>query len=61
MKIAPELPLDVACVIGCAMQTGVGAVLNTARVEEGATVLIMGLGGGGLKLPDGLSGLGKKK
>ena len=40
-----DVPLDVACVIGCAVQTGVGAVLNTARVEEGATVLVMGLGG----------------
>ena len=48
VKIAADVPLDVACVIGCAVQTGVGAVLNTARVEEGATVLVMGLGGIGL-------------
>ncbi len=45
IKVAPDVPLDVACVIGCAVQTGVGAVLNTARVEPGATVLIQGLGG----------------
>jgi len=32
IKVAPDIPLDVACVIGCAVQTGVGAVLNTARV-----------------------------
>src|SRR5262249_38690439 len=35
VRIAPEVPLEVACVIGCAVQTGVGAVLNTAKVEPG--------------------------
>jgi Zn-dependent alcohol dehydrogenase len=39
IKIPEDTPLEVACVIGCAIQTGVGAVLNTAKVEEGATVL----------------------
>ena len=53
VKIPGELPLDVACVIGCAVQTGVGAVLNTAKVEEGATVLVMGLGGVGLSIVQG--------
>ena len=53
IKVAVDVPLDVACVIGCAMQTGVGAVLNTARVEAGATVLIMGLGGIGLAAVQG--------
>jgi Zn-dependent alcohol dehydrogenase len=53
VKIDPDTPLDVACVIGCAVQTGVGAVLNTAKVEEGATVLIMGLGGVGLATVQG--------
>jgi Zn-dependent alcohol dehydrogenase len=53
VKIAPEVPLDVVCVIGCAVQTGVGAVLNTARVEEGASVLVMGLGGVGLSIVQG--------
>lgn len=50
VKISADVPLDVACVIGCAVQTGVGAVLNTAQVEEGATVLVMGLGGVGLSV-----------
>jgi Zn-dependent alcohol dehydrogenase len=45
--------LDVACVIGCAVQTGVGAVLNCAQVEEGATVLVMGLGGIGISIVQG--------
>jgi S-(hydroxymethyl)glutathione dehydrogenase/alcohol dehydrogenase len=53
VEIPPDVPLDVACVIGCAVQTGVGAVLNTARVEEGATVLVMGLGGIGLSAIQG--------
>jgi Zn-dependent alcohol dehydrogenase len=53
VKIASDLPLDVACVIGCAVQTGVGAVLNTAAVEEGATVLVTGLGGVGLSVVQG--------
>ena len=39
--------------IGCAVQTGVGAVLNTARVEPGATVLVLGLGGIGLSVVQG--------
>jgi S-(hydroxymethyl)glutathione dehydrogenase / alcohol dehydrogenase len=53
VKIARDVSLDVACVIGCAVQTGVGAVLNTARVPEGATVLVMGLGGIGLATVQG--------
>ena len=48
-----DVPLETACVIGCAVQTGVGAVLNTAGVEEGAPVLVMGLGGGGLSVVQG--------
>jgi Zn-dependent alcohol dehydrogenase len=43
----------VVCVIGCAVQTGVGAVLNTAKVEEGSTVLVLGLGGIGLSVVQG--------
>jgi Zn-dependent alcohol dehydrogenase len=53
VKVPADTPLDVACVIGCAIQTGVGAVLNTAKVEEGATVLVLGLGGIGLSVVQG--------
>jgi Zn-dependent alcohol dehydrogenase len=53
VRIPPDVPLEVACVVGCAVQTGVGAVLNTAHVEEGATVLVMGLGGVGLSIVQG--------
>ena len=48
VKISRELPLDLACLMGCALQTGTGAVLNTAQVETGARLLIMGLGGVGV-------------
>lgn len=48
IKIDDDIPLDIACVIGCALQTGVGAVLNTAGVEPGATCVVMGLGGIGM-------------
>ena len=53
IKIDPDIPLDVACVIGCSVQTGVGAVLNAAAVEPGATVLVMGLGGVGISIVQG--------
>jgi S-(hydroxymethyl)glutathione dehydrogenase / alcohol dehydrogenase len=48
VKISNDVPLELACLLGCAMQTGIGAVLNTAKVETGATVVIMGLGGVGI-------------
>jgi Zn-dependent alcohol dehydrogenase len=53
IKIPDDVPLSVACVVGCAVQTGVGAVLNTAGVLEGDTVLVMGLGGVGLSVVQG--------
>jgi S-(hydroxymethyl)glutathione dehydrogenase/alcohol dehydrogenase len=53
IKVPDDTPLEIACVIGCAVQTGVGAVLNTAKVEEGATVLVMGLGGIGISIVQG--------
>jgi Zn-dependent alcohol dehydrogenase len=53
IRVPDDTPLDVVCVIGCAVQTGVGAVLNTARVEPGATVLVLGLGGIGQSVVQG--------
>jgi Zn-dependent alcohol dehydrogenase len=53
VKVADDVPTEVVCVIGCAVQTGVGAVFNTARVSAGATVLVMGLGGIGLSVVQG--------
>ncbi|MGQ7958925.1 S-(hydroxymethyl)glutathione dehydrogenase/class III alcohol dehydrogenase [Pseudomonas sp. SP16.1] len=46
--IPKEAPLDKVCLLGCGVTTGIGAVLNTAKVEAGATVAIFGLGGIGL-------------
>lgn len=53
VPIPDDVGLDVACVVGCAVQTGVGAVLNTARVVEGSDVLVMGAGGVGLSVVQG--------
>ena len=61
IKVAPDTPLEVACVIGCAVQTGVGAVLNTARVPEGATVLVAGAGGIGVSIVQGARVAGATK
>ncbi|NMG65701.1 S-(hydroxymethyl)glutathione dehydrogenase/class III alcohol dehydrogenase [Azoarcus indigens] len=47
-KIQKEAPLDKVCLLGCGVTTGIGAVLNTAKVEAGATVAVFGLGGIGL-------------
>ncbi len=48
VKIDPELPLDEAALFGCAVLTGVGAVVNTGQVRAGASVAVVGLGGVGL-------------
>lgn len=47
-KIPKSAPLEKVCLLGCGVTTGIGAVLNTAKVEAGATVAIFGLGGIGL-------------
>jgi S-(hydroxymethyl)glutathione dehydrogenase/alcohol dehydrogenase len=52
-KINKEAPLDKACLLGCGVSTGIGAVLNTAKVEPGSTVAIFGLGGVGLSAVQG--------
>ena len=48
VKVRDDLPLDRAALVGCGVMTGVGAVLNTARVEPGASVAVFGAGGVGL-------------
>jgi S-(hydroxymethyl)glutathione dehydrogenase/alcohol dehydrogenase len=47
-KVNPEAPLEEVCLLGCGVTTGMGAVMNTAKVEEGDTVAVFGLGGIGL-------------
>jgi S-(hydroxymethyl)glutathione dehydrogenase / alcohol dehydrogenase len=48
VKIRPEMPLDRAALIGCGVTTGLGAVLNTARIDPGSTMAVIGCGGVGL-------------
>ena len=53
-KVNDKAPFDKICYIGCGVTTGVGAVLNTASVEAGATAIVFGLGGIGLNVIQGL-------
>ena len=52
-KINPAAPLEKVCLLGCGITTGIGAVLNTAKVEPGATVAVFGMGGIGLSVVQG--------
>jgi S-(hydroxymethyl)glutathione dehydrogenase / alcohol dehydrogenase len=52
-KISPKAPLDKVCLLGCGITTGIGAVLNTAKVQPGSTVAVFGLGGIGLAVVQG--------
>jgi S-(hydroxymethyl)glutathione dehydrogenase/alcohol dehydrogenase len=52
-KVNQYAPLDKICLLGCGVTTGIGAVLNTAKVEAGATVAVFGLGGIGLSVIQG--------
>lgn len=52
-KISPNAPLDKVCLLGCGVTTGIGAVINTAKVEPGATIAVFGLGGIGLSVIQG--------
>jgi S-(hydroxymethyl)glutathione dehydrogenase / alcohol dehydrogenase len=53
-KVNPDAPFDKICYIGCGVTTGVGAVINTAKVEMGSTAAVFGLGGIGLNVIQGL-------
>jgi S-(hydroxymethyl)glutathione dehydrogenase/alcohol dehydrogenase len=53
VKVDPEIPLDVAALVGCGVLTGVGAALRTARVEAGDLVAVFGCGGVGLSIVQG--------
>jgi len=52
-KISKDAPLEKMCLLGCGVTTGIGAVLNTAKVEPGASVAVFGLGGIGLSVIQG--------
>ena len=61
VKIDPQIPLDRAALVGCAVTTGVGAVFNTAKVRPGASVAVFGCGGVGLNVIQGarIAGAGR--
>ena len=60
-KIREDAPFDKVCYIGCGVTTGVGAVINTAKVEPGANVVVFGLGGIGLNVIQGAKMVGADK
>ncbi len=57
-KIRPDAPFDKVCYIGCGVTTGIGAVINTAKVEPGSKVVVFGLGGIGLNVIQGAKMVG---
>ena len=60
-KIRQDAPLEKVCLIGCGITTGIGAVINTAKVEPGANVVVFGLGGIGLNVIQGAKMVGANK
>ena len=60
-KIRKDAPFDKVCYIGCGVTTGIGAVMNTAKVEAGANCIVFGLGGIGLNVIQGLRLVGANK
>lgn len=60
-KIRDDAPFDKVCLIGCGVTTGLGAVINTAKVEPGANVVVFGLGGIGLNVIQGAKMVGASK
>src|SRR5689334_7947031 len=61
VKIRPDMPLDLAALIGCGVITGYGAVVNTARVQAGEMVAVIGCGGVGMAAINGaeIAGAGR--
>jgi S-(hydroxymethyl)glutathione dehydrogenase/alcohol dehydrogenase len=53
VPVRKDMPLDRACLIGCSVMTGVGAVINTAKVQPGSSVVVIGCGGIGLNIIQG--------
>jgi S-(hydroxymethyl)glutathione dehydrogenase/alcohol dehydrogenase len=60
-KIREDAPFDKVCYIGCGVTTGIGAVINTAKVEAGANAVVFGLGGIGLNVIQGLRLVGANR
>ena len=60
-KVRPDAPFEKICYIGCGVTTGIGAVMNTAKVEAGARCVVFGLGGIGLNVIQGLRMVGAEQ
>ena len=60
-KVRQDAPFDKICYIGCGVTTGIGAVVNTAKVEAGANVVVFGLGGIGLNVIQGARMVGANR
>ena len=60
-KIREDAPFEIVCYIGCGVTTGIGAVINTAKVEVGSTAIVFGLGGIGLNVIQGLRLAGARR
>ena len=61
VKIADDIPLDRAALVGCGVITGAGAVINTAKVPAGSTVAVFGCGGIGLSAVNGAALAGAER
>lgn len=61
IKIRADIPLDRACFVGCGVMTGVGAAINTAKVQPGSTVAVIGCGGVGLNVIQGAALAGARQ
>jgi S-(hydroxymethyl)glutathione dehydrogenase/alcohol dehydrogenase len=61
IKIRDDMPLDRACFVGCGTMTGVGAAINTAQVQPGTTVAVLGCGGVGLNVIQGAALAGARQ
>lgn len=61
IKIRPDVPLDRACFVGCGTMTGIGAAINTAQVQPGSSVAVLGCGGVGLNVIQGAALVGARQ
>jgi S-(hydroxymethyl)glutathione dehydrogenase/alcohol dehydrogenase len=61
IKIGNDIPFESACIVGCGVMTGVGSVLNTAKVTRGSSVVVIGVGGVGLNIIQGAKIAGAEK
>jgi S-(hydroxymethyl)glutathione dehydrogenase/alcohol dehydrogenase len=61
VPVRDDMPLDKACLVGCSVMTGVGSVINTAKVEAGSSVMVIGCGGVGLNVIQGAALAGAER